>query len=552
MNKRISLSALIIMALTALLSGFFFSDTLNSDDVRAAAKIMALSFSDEEITMMLPDLEEARKEYRTNRDLNVANELAPALVFNPIIPGIVIPSENGTSRYNFPKKGIRLDSRDDLAWMSIPELASLLRTQEITSVALTRFFIDRLKKYNDTLQCVITLTEERAIAAAQKADEELAQGIDRGLLHGIPYGSKDLLSVKGYPTTWGATPYQDQILTEDATVIQKLDQAGAVLVAKLTLGALAWGDVWFGGRTRNPWNPETGSSGSSAGSAAAVAAGLVPFAIGTETLGSIVSPSTVCGVTGLRPTFGQVSRHGAMALSWTMDKIGPMARSAEDCAIVFDAIRGTDGKDFHMYDAPFKYDFKQDISSIKVGYLASAFDRSYPFKNQDRVSLKTLENIGIELIPITLPDMPELGIILSAEAAAAFDELTRSNRDDELVRQIQRAWPNTFRAARFIPAVEYIQANRLRTQLCIDMQEVFEQVDMYVNPSWNSSSLGITNHTGHPCVVVPNGFRENGLPTSITFTGKLFDEGTILRVAQAFQEATTWNKQHPPLITTPE
>ena len=333
----------------------------------------------------------------------------------------------------------------------------------------------------------------------------------------------------------------------DATVIQKLEQAGAVLVAKTTLGALAWGDVWFGGMTRNPWDTESGSSGSSAGSASAVAAGLLPFAIGTETLGSIVSPSTVCGTTGLRPTYGRVSRHGAMALTWSMDKIGPIARSAEDCALVLQAIQGSDGKDLTVMDMPFSFRPLSSPKLLKVGYLKSAFEQEYAFKKQDSLALKRLRDQGVELIPIELPALPEISFILEAEAAAAFDELTRSNKDDELVRQIKNAWPNVFRKARLIPAVEYIKANRLRSQLKEEMKKVFEQVDVYVHPSWASSSLRITNFTGHPCVVVPNGFQENGRPTSISFTSNLFKEGDALALAQFFQKRTRWHKQHPKL-----
>lgn len=544
--NRTTLVILVIALFGGGLSlGAYLSDELTAADIQTAAKVIGLEFTSDEIELMLPDLENYREDFAANREIDIPNELAPSLVFNPIPPGYPLPTGSGEVRYSDPGRVTLPENRDDLAWMTVRELAELLRTQQITSVELTEFFLDRLQTYDDTLHCVITLTEERALAAARKADAEIARGEYRGLLHGIPYGAKDLLAVQGYPTTWGARPYQDQVIDLDATVVQRLDEAGAVLVAKLTLGALAWGDVWFGGRTRNPWNAETGSSGSSAGSASAVAAGLVPFAIGTETLGSIVSPSTVCGVTGLRPTFGRVSRHGAMALSWSMDKIGPIARSVEDCAIVFDAIHGSDGNDFHMYDATFAYDAEADPTTIKIGYLASSFAGNYGFKAQDSVALEVLRKQGFELIPIELPEAPELGAILSVEAAAAFDELTRSNRDDELVRQIRRAWPNTFRAARFVPAVEYIQANRLRTQLCLDMQEIFEEVDVYVHPSWNSPSLGITNHTGHPCVVVPNGFRQNGLPSSISFTGKLFEEGKLMQVARAYQEASEWHKMHP-------
>jgi Asp-tRNA(Asn)/Glu-tRNA(Gln) amidotransferase A subunit family amidase len=435
-------------------------------------------------------------------------------------------------------------NKDELAFYTVRELAELIRTKQISSVELTRFFLDRLKKYDEQLKCVVTLTEDRALKMAQKADREIASGNYKGLLHGIPYGAKDLFAVKGYPTTWGAMPYKEQMLDYDATVIQKLDQAGAVLLAKMTMGALARGDVWFGGKTRNPWNLEQGSSGSSAGSASAVAAGLLPFALGTETMGSIVSPSTRCGATGLRPTFGRVSRNGAMALSWTMDKVGPICRSVEDCAIVFEVIRGVDGKDPTLMAAPFNYDVRKDPKKLRVGYLKSAFEGDYAFKTQDSLALETMKKLGFELIPIELPESANLRPVLTAESAAAFDELTRSNRDDLLTRQDANSWPVTFRMARFIPAVEYIQANRLRTKLIAEMDEVMQGIDVYLNPSWNGPSLRITNYTGHPCVVVPNGFVE-GSPTSITFTGSLFGEADLLSVAKAFQEATEFHEKHP-------
>ncbi len=381
-------------------------------------------------------------------------------------------------------------------------------------------------------------------------DEEIAAGKYRGILHGIPFGAKDLLATKDYKTTWGATPYKDQMIDEDATVIIKLEEAGAVLCAKLTLGALAWGDVWFEGKTRNPWDTTQGSSGSSAGSASSVSAGLLPFAIGTETWGSIVSPSTVCGTTGLRPTYGRVSRRGAMALSWSMDKIGPICRNAEDLAIVFEAINGPDRIDQTLYDVPFNYEPVIDFSNLKIGYLKNDFDKQYDFHSQDSVTLSKLKELGAELIPIELPALPvnDLGIILSAEAGAAFDELTRSNRDDLLVRQIKDAWPNVFRSSRFIPAVEYINANRIRFLLIQQMQNLMEEIDIYIAPSWEGDNLLLTNLTGHPCVVLPNGFSEDGTPTSITFIGRLFDEGRLIAFAKKYQDTTDFNKKHPPIF----
>jgi len=408
-------------------------------------------------------------------------------------------------------------------------------------------YLERLKKHGPTLECVITLTEETALAQAKRADNEIAAGKYRGSLHGIPYGAKDLLAVKGYKTTWGAAPFKYQVIDVDATVVKKLEEAGAVLVAKLTLGALAWGDVWYGGMTRNPWNPEQGSSGSSAGSAPATSAGLVSFAIGTETWGSIVSPSTRCGTTGLRPTFGQVSRTGAMALSWSMDKIGPICRTVEDCAIVFDVIRGPDGLDQSVVDLPFVYRSDVDLGNLKIGYTEELFESDYENKAADAETLAKLRALGADLIPIELSEYPvsSLAFVLSAEAAAAFDELTRSGDDDLLVRQIKNAWPNVFRSSRFIPAVEYIQANRVRYMMIQEMEKKLAEIDVYVAPSFGGNNLLMTNLTGHPCVVLPNGFDEKGSPVSISFTGRLFREGTLLAVAKAYQDATDFHQRHP-------
>jgi len=381
-------------------------------------------------------------------------------------------------------------------------------------------------------------------------DQELANGIYRGPLHGIPYGAKDLFAVEGYKTTWGAMPYKDQIIDETATVIKKLDEAGAVLIAKMSLGALAYGDIWFGGRTNNPWNLEQGSSGSSAGSASATAAGLLPFALGTETLGSIVSPATRNGATGLRPTFGRVSRHGAMALSWTMDKVGPLTRSVEDAAIVFDAIRGQDYMDHTVKDLPFNYVKDIDLSELRIGYYKSAFEQNYGTASFDSTSLEVLKSLGAELIPIELPSLPLGGMfnLLTAEAAAAFDELTLTGRDSLMVWQADNAWPNSFRAVRFVPAVEWIQMNRVRGELIIQMDKALKDVDMYISPSFIGGNLLITNLTGHPSVVLPNGFTESGQPVSITFMGHLYDEATVLAVAKKYQEATGFHKKHPPLF----
>lgn len=546
-SSAIVLAIAIIFFAGAFTGRYFMAEDITANDARSAAKIMGVDLTDSEIDSLVNSLEGFRQAYQSNREAKIPNSLSPALAFNPLPPGMIIDQKQEAIVFSNPGKVVLPKNRDELAFYSVRELAELIRTRQISSVELTQFFIERLKTYDPQLHCVVTLTEDLALAQAKKLDIELSQGIYRGLLHGIPYGAKDLLAKQGYKTTWGAMPYKDQTFEYDATVIKKLEDAGAILTAKLTLGALAMGDVWFGGMTRNPWDIESGSSGSSAGSASAVSAGLLPFAIGTETLGSIVSPSTVCGTTGLRPTFGRVSKYGAMALSWSMDKIGPIARTVEDAAIVFDAIRGADHKDMSVIDAPFNYNANFDTKKLKIGYLKSAFDRNYAFKMQDSIALAKMRAMGYELVPIELPEVPNIRFILTAEAAAAFDELTLSNQDDLMVRQGRNAWPNTFREARFIPAVEYIQANRLRSKLIADMQRIFEEVDVYINPSWGNNSLLITNLTGHPCVVMPNGFRDNGRPTSITFTGKLFGEAELLSLAKAWQDATDYHKKHPAL-----
>jgi Asp-tRNA(Asn)/Glu-tRNA(Gln) amidotransferase A subunit family amidase len=520
-------------------------------DVRAAENLIGLEFSDAKRDSMLDDLNELRGQYEKIRDIALPNFIPPALQFNPLPVGFRIEKSKATFTPSRPKAVTLPEKLDDLAFLSVGELSELIRTRKVTSTQLTQMYITRLKRYDSVLKCVVTLTEELAMHQAKRADDEIAAGKYRGPLHGIPYGAKDLLAVKGYPTTWGSVPYKDQVIDRDATVIKRLNEAGAVLVAKLSLGELAWGDVWFGGMTRNPWNTDQGSSGSSAGSASATAAGLVAFAIGSETWGSIVSPSTRCGTTGLRPTFGRVSRTGAMALSWSMDKLGPICRTVEDCALVLNAIDGPDGEDQSVVNAPFNYTPIVDLKKLHIGYLKADFDSISDKSTRDNsvASLATLRMLGAKLIPIELPKRPirPLSFVLSVEAGAAFDELVRSGKDDLLVRQVKDAWPNVFRQARFIPAVEYIQANRVRELLIQDMQRMMDSIDVYISPAFQGDNLLLTNLTGHPCVVLPNGFNEKGFPTSITFIGRLFDEGTLLAVAKRYQDATQFHTQHPVL-----
>ena len=556
-KKGIIMNVLIIKRLIILFPVVLFAyfltfsedESITKTEIANAEKLIGLDFTESERDSMLDDLNDNLQDYLKIRNVYLDNSVMPSLLFNPIPQNFNFSDSQKQLEFSDYSNMELPSNKDELAFYSVGELAELIKTKQISSVDLTMFFIERLKKYDPALHCVITLTEKRAIKQAKLMDEEIAAGKYRGLLHGIPFGVKDLLATKDYKTTWGAEPYKEQMINKDAAVIKKIESAGGVLVAKLTMGALAWGDVWFGGKTRNPWNTEKGSSGSSAGPASAVSAGLVPFAIGTETWGSIVSPSTVCGVTGLRPTYGRVSRTGAMALSWSMDKIGPICRNTEDLAIVFAAIYGKDGIDPTLYDAPFNYLPVVDLSKIKIAYLKNDFDKDYAFHKNDSLTLAKLRDLGAELIPIELPDVDvnALSFILSAEAGAVFDELTRSNRDDLLVRQIKNAWPNRFRSARFIPAIEYINANRIRTILINEMGELFEEVDLYIAPSWEGDNLLLTNLTGHPCVVLPNGFSEEGTPTSISFIGNLFDEGTIIAVAKKYQDATDFHLKHPEL-----
>ncbi len=570
--------------------------------------------------MMLDGLSDQRDGYAEIRALKLTNDVPPAYVFHPgkaldtaagnycvsEVRAEVMPDESNQDIDVFPRppkrgSGITSAEIEDLAFATIDKLRSLLQSGVVTSLQLTQMYLARLKRYDPKLHFVITLTEERAIAQAKQADKEIANGHYRGPLHGIPWGAKDLLAVRGYPTTWGAGGFEQQSFDEDATVVQRLDAAGAVLIAKFTLGALAMGDKWFGGRTRNPWNPALGSSGSSAGSASAVAAGCVGFALGSETLGSISSPSTRCGCSGLRPSFGLVPRTGAMALSWTMDKLGPICRSVDDCALVLEAIAGPDGKDISAAAASFEWNPSLDWKSLRVGYLKSEFDPLPPLKLKDatpgesaddktkredanaemvadrarreydrRFNLATLDKLramGVNLIPVELPKLPWEAFIplLTAEAAAAFDGLTMTGRDRLLTEQGPEDWPNYFRMLRFYPAVEYIQANRARTLAVRGMAALFEAVDVIVTPS-TKAQLIATNLTGNPAVIVPNGLRgpdappppavdtgdnDNiggpGTPVSITFLGGLYQDAKVAAFARAYQQATGFEKLHPKL-----
>ena len=533
--------------------------TITPEMIEAAQKIAGLSFTLAQQQGLLERLNGERSPvngFATIRAAGLGNDTPSALVFNPVPPGKPLPT--GTSSMKLSAVDISMPSTDEeLAFLPLTHLAKLVERRDIKPTELAELYLAQLKHFAPTLHCVVSLTEDIARRQAKRADEEIAAGTYRGPLHGIPWGAKDLLSVKGTKTTWGATPYKDQIIDTDATVYTRLTRAGAVLVAKLSMGALASGDRWFGGRTRNPWNTEQGSSGSSAGPGSATAAGLVGFSIGTETRGSIISPSTRNGVTGLRPSYGRVSRYGAMALSGSMDKIGPMCRSAEDCALVFDAIRGPDGKDNTLFDLPFNWDAGRDIRELRIGYLRSAFDeieddpeepervaRRRATQRNNRAALDDIRSLDVELVPFDLPEVPTdaIGFILTTESAAAFDDLTLNGDLDSMKQSPEESrWPDTFRAARFVPAVEYIQANRLRMRIMQQVDEALGDLDLFIG-----SDLRLTNLTGHPEISVPGGFFE-GTPTSLRFTGKLFGESEILLLAHAYQSKTNHHSKHPPL-----
>lgn len=514
-----------------------------------AEAVAGLEFTGAERELMLDGVNDGLKAYEAIRGVAIDNAVPPALAFSPLAAGHKVAAGKSGVAWNRPRDVRRPATDAELAFLPVTHLAELLRSRQVSSEELTRLYLERLKAHGPRLECVITLTEDRAIAQARQADAEIRAGRYRGPLHGIPWGAKDLLAVPGYRTTWGCGAFRDQVRPETAAVVERLDSAGAVLVAKLTLGELAWGDVWYGGTTKNPWKLDQGSSGSSAGSASATVAGLVGFSIGSETLGSIVSPSVRCGATGLRPTFGRVSRHGAMALSWSMDKLGPICRSVEDCALVFQAIHGPDGRDLTVVDAPFAYDGRRPVASLRVGYVPAAFEEDHPTRAHDLAALEALKGLGVTPVPLELPaalPVDALRIILNVEAATAFDELTRSGRDDQLVRQVKQAWPNVFRQARLIPAVEYLQANRVRTMLMAAWEQALAQVDVLVTPPFARGVLLATNLTGHPTVVVPSGFNEDGTPVGLTFVGRLFGEADALLLARAWQEATGFHRRHPP------
>ncbi len=517
--------------------------------IEEAEKVVGISFSPGERELMVRRLLVNRSWMEELREVDIPDDIAPAFEFDPTPRRSGVPEGLSELEVGEPPTLPDPSNPTELAYASVVELGALLRAGAVSSVRLTELYLERLRRFGPDLQAVVTLTEELALEQARRADAELAEGRVRGPLHGIPWGAKDLLATRRYPTTWGAIPYRNQRIERDATVVERLEEAGAVLVAKLTLGALARGDQWYGGQTLNPWNLSEGASGSSAGPAAATSAGLVGFSVGSETVGSIVSPAARCGATGLRPTFGRVSRFGAMPLVWTMDKLGPLCRSAEDCAIVLSAIQGPDGLDRSVRDVPFVWASGRGTAGIRVGYLEAAFRAQAEEEENETAVLRSLSALGLGLQTLSFPStvpVAAIRLIVSVEAASFFDTLTRSGADDLLREQGEVDWPNTFRAARLIPAVEYVQANRVRMMLIEALQEAWREVDVVVTPTFAEDVILGTNLTGHPSVTVPSGYRRDGTPTSITFLGGLWKDAEVLAVAKAYQEATGYHRRRPP------
>ncbi len=550
MINRLMIFTLGILVLSA--TSFLAWTGFVESDVAQAQKLIGLSFTEGKIDTMYENLIDNKTAFDTLRAYDLDYSTAPAVFFDPRPVWMELPSGQQPVHWDFPE-GVEIPAnREQLAFYSVAQLSWLIRNKKVSSTELTRVFMDRIRRYDGQLQAVITLTEDLALEQADRADRELAAGQYRGPLHGIPYGAKDIIAVEGYKTTWGAAPYQDQVLEGTATVVEKLEAAGAVLVAKLTSGALARGDVWFGGQTKNPWDLSQGASGSSAGSASATAAGLVAFAIGTETLGSIISPSSRCGVTGLRPTYGRVSRAGVMSLSWSFDKVGPICRNAFDCALVLDAIRGSDAADRTAVDAPFNYRPIRTAANLRVAVLHSEFDRDTTAAGANgRAALDKLTALGVRAQAEALPsDFPyaAFDMIIRAEAGAFFDELVLSGEVDQMVQQGANSRANSLRQSRFIPAVEYLQANRHRTIVMEWFNRLMQNYDVLIAPRNARYESLITNMTGHPSLSIPTGLDEKGRPTNLVMIGNLYDEASILELGRLFQEHTSFDDQHPPLF----
>jgi len=532
------------------------SDTvITKEMLRDAAAVAGLEFTDQQLDKMLAGMNKNLAHYRELRKIPLENTIAPPLYFNPILPGTKIDRTKRPIRMSAPPKVERPTNLEDVAFWQVTQLAELIRTKQATSVELTEMYLARLKKHNSKLLCAVTITSDLAMRQAREADQEIATGRYRGPLHGIPWGIKDLAAVKDYPTTWGAGPFKERVIDHNATVVNRLNDAGAVLIAKLATGELALDDIWFAGQTKNPWDLSMGSQGSSAGPGSATSAGMVGFSVGTETGGSIVAPSAICGVTGLRPTYGRVSRYGVMTLSWSLDKTGPMCRSVEDCALVLAAIQGPDDHDLAVQDIPFNWDADFDIRKLRVGYLKAAFSNTQQTPKvdaNDAAALEKFKSMGFDLIEIELPGHSNMDftMVMYGEANAALRDPIET-QPEGLVRQDRVLDQNDLR---LLPAVEYINANRVRTILMHEMAEVMSKVDVYLlpfdyadytpNPVATLNSA-VTNLTGHPCVALPHGFDEKGHPTSLSFIGQLYGDAEMLALARAYQNATDWHLKHP-------
>lgn len=527
-------------------------NNIAAEQILNTEKMYDLHFTPAQRDSMTDQLKTYLQYYRYLHSFNLSNSIPIPQWFDPVLPEMSFNTKQNKIHWNIPENIAVPKDTNDLAFYSILQLSSLIKHKKISSSELTKFFIARLKRFGDTLHCVISLTEDIAMRQAKKADDDLAKGIYKSPLQGIPYGLKDLFAVKETKTTFGTPLYKDQVINEDAFVYSQLENAGAVLVAKLSMGELAMDDIWFGGQTKNPWNLQQGSNGSSAGSASATVAGLVPFAIGTETYGSIVAPSAVCGATGLRPTFGSVARTGAMTLAWTSDRIGPICRSAEDAAIVFAYIHGADSIDRASKTMPFNYTGTVDLLTLKVAYAKNYID-SLPANSSEKNVINTLISAGVKVTPIDFPANLHTNDLLvtiwAAESAAAFDPLTRGGEDEKMVQQWKSRYPNMFRSARFIPAVEYLNVCRLRYLVMQQAFPLLSKYDIIIVPSMADEPMALTCLTGNPCITLPSGFLPDGSPASITFIGgKLYSEAIITAFAKRFQLLTNYQMQHPEMF----
>ncbi len=518
---------------------------ITSEMIEAAAQLAGLRISASDREEMVAGVNANLASYEALREIHIDQNVPPPLYFNPAVPGQTFSNERKPFVRSARSRVTRPENLEDIAFWPVTDLSQLIESRQVSSEELTQLYLDRIKRHDPVLHCVITLTEELAMAQAAQADREIAAGNYRGPLHGIPWGAKDVIAKRGYRTTWGSEAYRDQTVDLDATVVSRLEEAGAVLVAKLSTGEIARGDRWFDKQTRNPWKTDEGSGGSSAGPASATAAGLVAFSLGSDTTGSILGPSRPCGISGLRPTFGRVSRHGVMPVCWSLDKVGPMCRSVEDCAIVFEAIRGPDNRDLAVVDMPFNWDGNRSIEGLRIGYLQEAFGADAD--TNDAATLASLRNMGVDLQPVKLPEhagMDALQMLLVDEAAA-FDELIQTGKVDLLIQDRDEPEDMLMRVARLLPAVEYVQIQRLRMLMMQGMEKALRDIDLYVAPHRGNPNTSATSLTGHPAISVPNGFDEDGKPTGILFVGKLYGEGDLMTLANTYQGAHDFHLAHP-------